>query len=230
MIGDEKADPSIPPPSESVRHRISPVFLSSLATDAPAWTYTASPSTRLYCALMRWDEPPPEILGVPGRQAPTLPGLPDGREYGIRLSLADVKGISGAEVDRILALLDRGRVGAGPDDGVPVVGKGQKPTPPDPAATPVAAEATGPRGRGRRRQAGAARQATPWGATELDVRVQIPENLLLRGQDIRRDSAAAGLGDMSLVVGGDFRVQKERRRPTTHVGTVTTARGSGEPS
>ena len=50
-----------------------------------------------------WDEPPPEVLGVPGRQAPTLEGLPDGREYGIRLSLADVKGISGAEVGRIVA-------------------------------------------------------------------------------------------------------------------------------
>ena len=50
-----------------------------------------------------WDEPPPEVLGVPARQAPTLPGLPDGREYGIRLSLADVKGISAAEVERIVA-------------------------------------------------------------------------------------------------------------------------------
>jgi error-prone DNA polymerase len=38
-------------------------------------------------------EPPPH----PG------PGLPDGRSYGIRLSLADVKGISGAEVARIVA-------------------------------------------------------------------------------------------------------------------------------
>jgi error-prone DNA polymerase len=31
------------------------------------------------------------------------PGLPDGRPYGIRLSLADVKGISDAEVARIVA-------------------------------------------------------------------------------------------------------------------------------
>jgi error-prone DNA polymerase len=50
-----------------------------------------------------WDEPPPEVLGVPGRQAPELEGLPDAREYGIRLSLADVKGISDAEVARIVA-------------------------------------------------------------------------------------------------------------------------------
>jgi translocation and assembly module TamB len=81
----------------------------------------------------------------------------------------------------------------------------------------------------RRVDSGATRRpATPWSATALDIRVQIPENLLLRGQNIRRDSAAAGLGDISLVVGGDFRVQKVRRRPTTLVGTITTARGSYE--
>ena len=31
------------------------------------------------------------------------PDLPDGRAYGIRLSLADVKGITAAEVERIVA-------------------------------------------------------------------------------------------------------------------------------
>ena len=49
-----------------------------------------------------YDEPPPEVMGQPPRQAPG-PGLPDGRDYGIRLSLAEVKGISEAEVGRIVA-------------------------------------------------------------------------------------------------------------------------------
>ncbi|MBA3265500.1 MAG: DNA polymerase III subunit alpha [Nocardioidaceae bacterium] len=49
-----------------------------------------------------YDEPPPEVLGRAPRLAPA-PDLPDGRAYGIRLSLADVKGISDAEVARILA-------------------------------------------------------------------------------------------------------------------------------
>jgi len=48
------------------------------------------------------DEPPPEILGRPPRAAPEA-GLPDGRAYGIRLALPDVKGISGAEVARMVA-------------------------------------------------------------------------------------------------------------------------------
>src|SRR3954463_232203 len=50
----------------------------------------------------RFDEPPPEVLGQAPRPAPE-PGLPDGRDYGIRLALAEVKGISTAEVDRIVA-------------------------------------------------------------------------------------------------------------------------------
>ncbi len=49
------------------------------------------------------DEPPPEILGEHPRRAPAEPGVPDGRAYGIRLSLADVKGIDGAEIARIIA-------------------------------------------------------------------------------------------------------------------------------
>ena len=48
------------------------------------------------------DEPPPSILGAPGRTKPAA-GLPDGRRYGIRLALADVRGINDAEIERILA-------------------------------------------------------------------------------------------------------------------------------
>ena len=50
----------------------------------------------------RYDEPPPRVLGQVPRHAPD-PGLPDGRDYGIRLALSEVKGISEAEVDRIVA-------------------------------------------------------------------------------------------------------------------------------
>jgi error-prone DNA polymerase len=48
------------------------------------------------------DEPPPEVLGRAPREAPG-DGLPDGRPWGIRLALAEVKGISEAEVERIVA-------------------------------------------------------------------------------------------------------------------------------
>ncbi|AKT52033.1 DNA polymerase III subunit alpha [Arsenicicoccus sp. oral taxon 190] len=50
-----------------------------------------------------WHEPPPQILDQVGRAGPAHPDLPDARDYGIRLSLADVKGISDAEVQRLVA-------------------------------------------------------------------------------------------------------------------------------
>ena len=49
-----------------------------------------------------YDEPPPEVLGAHPRSHPGE-GLPDGRHHGIRLALAEVKGISDAEVDQIVA-------------------------------------------------------------------------------------------------------------------------------
>ncbi|WP_460460244.1 DNA polymerase III subunit alpha, partial [Angustibacter peucedani] len=59
-----------------------------------------------------WDEPPPAVLDQldagpdrpdDGPRARPHPDLPDGRAYGIRLSLADVKGITDAEVERVVA-------------------------------------------------------------------------------------------------------------------------------
>jgi len=49
------------------------------------------------------DEPPPAILGAPPRSRATDLRLPDGRGYGIRIALSDVKGITDAEVERITA-------------------------------------------------------------------------------------------------------------------------------
>jgi error-prone DNA polymerase len=48
-------------------------------------------------------EPPLETLTSVAPQGTSRPGLPDGRGYGIRLALSEVKGISEAEVDRIVA-------------------------------------------------------------------------------------------------------------------------------
>ena len=48
------------------------------------------------------DEPPPGILDAPPRPRPDR-RVPDGRAYGIRLGLAEVKGITEAEVARIVA-------------------------------------------------------------------------------------------------------------------------------
>ena len=50
-----------------------------------------------------WDPPPPGILGAPPRAVTSVPGVPDARDYGIRLALSEVKGIDEAEVARIVA-------------------------------------------------------------------------------------------------------------------------------
>ncbi|BEP15469.1 hypothetical protein acdb102_37800 [Acidothermaceae bacterium B102] len=49
------------------------------------------------------DEPPPLILGESTRERLDIPVLPDGRRYGIRLGLADVKGINDGELSRIVS-------------------------------------------------------------------------------------------------------------------------------
>jgi error-prone DNA polymerase len=63
----------------------------------------ASDSTFRVERVSPYDEPPPEILGERPRRPQDVPGLPDGSAYGIRLSLADVKGMSAAEVERVVA-------------------------------------------------------------------------------------------------------------------------------
>jgi error-prone DNA polymerase len=72
----------------------------------------ASDATYRVERVAPWDEPPPAVLDQldAGPEHPDRgprprphPDLPDGRDYGIRLSLADVKGISDAEVERIVA-------------------------------------------------------------------------------------------------------------------------------
>jgi error-prone DNA polymerase len=49
------------------------------------------------------DEPPPIVLGQTSRPDPTERGWPDGRAWGIRLALAEVKGINAGEIERIVA-------------------------------------------------------------------------------------------------------------------------------
>jgi error-prone DNA polymerase len=49
------------------------------------------------------DEPPPVVLGQTSRPDPTERGWPDGRAWGIRLALDEVKGINAGEVERIVS-------------------------------------------------------------------------------------------------------------------------------
>ncbi len=71
------------------------IAVLGLDVNASAKEYAVEP-------MASWDEPPPTVLGRSTREPGE--GWPDGRAYGIRLALAEVKGISEAEVARIIAV------------------------------------------------------------------------------------------------------------------------------
>jgi hypothetical protein len=62
-------------------------------------------------------------------------------------------------------------------------------------------------------------------ALALDVKVSIPDDLVLKGQDIRTGEGGTSLGNMSVTVGGDVQVTKEPGDTMRLRGDVRTIRG-----
>ncbi len=62
-------------------------------------------------------------------------------------------------------------------------------------------------------------------AATVDVRVVIPDDLLLRGRDMHASFSRIGLGDMNITVGGDLQVRKAPSGEPDVVGTVSVVRG-----
>ena len=61
---------------------------------------------------------------------------------------------------------------------------------------------------------------------ELNVRLRIPDNLVLRGKDLRPGGpTGTAMGDMNVTVGGDVQVRKAAGGQVTLVGTMQTVRG-----
>jgi autotransporter translocation and assembly factor TamB len=71
--------------------------------------------------------------------------------------------------------------------------------------------------------------AAPGGAfapVELNVRLRIPDNLVLRGRDLRPSGpTGTAMGDMNVTVGGDVQVRKSPGGQVVLVGNVQTIRG-----
>ena len=59
----------------------------------------------------------------------------------------------------------------------------------------------------------------------VDVRVRLPEDLLLRGRDMHASFSRIGLGDMNITVGGELQIRKAPAGRPDVVGTVTVIRG-----
>jgi autotransporter translocation and assembly factor TamB len=66
-------------------------------------------------------------------------------------------------------------------------------------------------------------------AVQLDVNLRMPENVVLRGNDIRPGGpTGAALGDINITIGGDLNIRKAPGDKIRLVGTVETVRGTYE--
>jgi hypothetical protein len=71
-----------------------------------------------------------------------------------------------------------------------------------------------------------AKQPSLFSALALNVTLTVPDNLVLRGNDLRPANAPIEIGDMSATVGGDVRLVKAPGAELRLVGDVNTVRGT----
>jgi hypothetical protein len=91
------------------------------------------------------------------------------------------------------------------------------------AAAPGAEE----RAAAQEQQRQAAAPAGPAAALAMDVHVIAPDDLVLRGKNIRPGGpTGTALGDMNITLGGDLHIRKDPNGPPMIVGTVNTVRGT----
>ena len=59
----------------------------------------------------------------------------------------------------------------------------------------------------------------------VDVRLRLPDDLLLRGRDMHASFSRIGLGDMNITVGGELQIRKAPAGQPDLIGSVTVVRG-----
>jgi autotransporter translocation and assembly factor TamB len=67
--------------------------------------------------------------------------------------------------------------------------------------------------------------ASPANALSFDVQLRVPDNLVLRGSDVRVGGQGFSLGNMNLTVGGELHATRSADQPTRVVGEIRTVRG-----
>jgi autotransporter translocation and assembly factor TamB len=67
---------------------------------------------------------------------------------------------------------------------------------------------------------------TPLEALTMDVRVTVPDDLVIKASELRAPGAPVSLGALNLTLGGDLRATKARGQQTVLVGLVNTIRGT----
>jgi translocation and assembly module TamB len=65
-----------------------------------------------------------------------------------------------------------------------------------------------------------------WNDSTMDLRIDLPNDLVLRGRNLRTQSSGMGFGDMNVTLGGEIAVKKARDEAMTLVGVLKVVRGS----
>ena len=60
---------------------------------------------------------------------------------------------------------------------------------------------------------------------DLNLHLRLPDNVVMRGRDLRTGRSAMGLGDMNIVAGGDLTIRKQADGPLNLVGIMQILRG-----
>ena len=68
--------------------------------------------------------------------------------------------------------------------------------------------------------------SSPWDAASIDLHVTVPDDLVVKGNDIRVGQTSMGLGNVNVTIGGDIHVQKAPAAPMRLLGQVQTIRGT----
>ena len=68
-------------------------------------------------------------------------------------------------------------------------------------------------------------QTTLYDAATVNLRVRLPDDLVLRGRDMQASFSRIGLGDMNVTVGGDLNIRKDPSAEPEIIGTVSVVRG-----
>jgi autotransporter translocation and assembly factor TamB len=108
-----------------------------------------------------------------------------------------------------------GTAPAPPVEVPPMVRAPTPPTTPPPARAPQAAEAA----------AAPPPDTGLFSRATLDLDVKLPDNVVLRGRNLKTSSGSLGLGNVNLTVGGDFHIRKDVGSAPVIVGEVQTVRG-----
>jgi translocation and assembly module TamB len=132
------------------------------------------------------------------------------------------------DVDRVLETFTTGAYAEAPAalPGTEAAPAGEPTPAAAPPAPPASAETTGavaPAGEA----ATTPPRPTGFDAVTLDVALRVPDNLVVKGNDLNPSGTSpVSLGSVNVTLGGDLRVSKQPGTPVRVVGTVNTVRGT----